>query len=230
MPDRSAAHKAVDNNYWMRQIKAAELTDDASILVVGGDRDEFASLLDHKVNASYVDADNLDSSDVLNDVEADSLDAILVRDALWQTKNPAAFFDKAQAGLKPGGHLVIMEPGITLVSWLFYSLGRDARMNFKVDPLADDQRPPRNLARPSLLFTKLENRIAFMERFPQLHITKQRWVSMLAGPLSDIRGGYSLIPESTVKGILDVEETLSPFLARWLSFRLFIVMEKRAKS
>lgn len=230
MSDHSAAYQAVDQEYWARQITAAKLPSGASALVVCSDRDALDERIGEDVNTQFVDAGNLDDSDVLKALKKDSLDAILVRDALWQTRDPASFFEKAQAALKPGGRLVMLEPGVTPVSWLFYSLGRDARMNFETDPLAEDQRPVKNLARPSILFNKLEHRIAFMERFPALHLKEQRWLSMLAGPLSDIRGGYSVIPEGAVKGLLDVEECLTPFLARWLSFRLFVMMEKRRQS
>lgn len=230
MSDRSAAYQAVDREYRRRQVKAAKLPDEAAVLVIDNTRDQFDTWLDRAATLQFVDADNLDDSDVLQAMGNNSLDAILLRDALWQCKNPAAFFERVQETLKPGGRLILLEPGVTAVSWLFYSLGPDARMNFEIDPLASDQRPVRNLARPSILFTKMEHRIAFMERFPALHVTEQRWISMLAGPLSAIRGRFSVIPKGAVKGLLDVEDMLSPFLARWLSFRLFIVIEKRIKS
>lgn len=230
MSDRSAACKIVDRKLWQRLADAATLPEKATILVIGGEDDDLDELLAPGVRAQYIDADEASGHTALTKARKNSLDAVLCRDVLWRLKDPSAFFEQVLMALKPGGRVALLEPGITPMSWLCYSLGPNARMAFDIDPLASDQRPCPNQALPSVLFTRLEHKIAFQERFPAFRTVEQCWLNMLAGPLSDIRSGFSVIPEGAVDNILKLEDSISPFLARWLSFRLFVVLEKRSQS
>ena len=166
-------------------------------------------------------------------IAENSLDGILLVDQLGRLGDPADLFELAQSSLDPGGRLVMIEPGISLLSWPFFYFFGDRRVDFSHPPL-DNQAArygqPGNLATASHLFNFLEHRIELMERFPGLHCIHQEWFSILSGPL--VRGirGHSLLPQAFLHPLLALENAVMPFIGRWSASRLFIVLEKRVRT
>ena len=83
-----------------------------------------------------------------------------------------------------------------------------------------------NIAYLTMLFTKQEYRIIFMEKFPEFNMKKRKWLGMFADPISYIMRSNGVLPICLIRAILKLEETLNPFLARWLSHKMLITLEK----
>lgn len=157
---------------------------------------------------------------------------IVAVDVLHHIERPKRFLAEAQRVLMPGARLILLDPAITPVSWLFYWLFHPEPVRLGVDPLAD--RPPdpdrnpfdANQAIPTLLFGRYRKSVEVA--FPSLRIVTIERLSFLAYPLSGGFRQWSFIPARAVPIILKTEEILAPVIGRLMAFRIFVVMEKAA--
>jgi SAM-dependent methyltransferase len=156
---------------------------------------------------------------------------IVAVDVVHHIERPQRFFREAERVLKQGGRLVLLEPGITPGSWVFYKLFHPEPVEMGADPFADGPADPgrkpfdSNQAIPTLLFVQW--RKTFEQRFPQLRILRLDWISLLAYPLSGGFRPWSLLPAVAAPGLVRIEDKLSRFVGRYIAFRLFIVLEKQ---
>jgi len=84
-----------------------------------------------------------------------------------------------------------------------------------------------NQAIPTLLF--MRHRRLMEERFPSLRIVETEYLSLFAYPLSGGFRSWCLVPSSLVAPVLALENALAPLVGKWMSFRLFTIIEKRAR-
>lgn len=161
-----------------------------------------------------------------------SFDNLVMLDVLHHLPRPRAFFTEAQRVLRRGGRIVMIEPGITPLSWPFLNFFHHEDVWMSVDPLGDvatkrSAHPfDSNQAVPTLLFKRRRNRRRFTDMFPQLRIRKARWLSLWAYPLTGGFQAWSLMPPSLVPGLLRLEEIVLPVLGPLAAFRLQVVVEK----
>lgn len=164
--------------------------------------------------------------------EDGSLSNIVMIDVLHHLEFPALLFREASRVLKPGGRIVMVEPGITLGSTLFYRFLHQEPVDMSADPLVegvpDNTRDPydSNQAIPTLLAGRYRQK--FHARFPDLAIREASWFSMFAYPISGGFKSWSMINDSGARALLAVERHLEPVLGRLLGFRLLTVVEKNA--
>jgi SAM-dependent methyltransferase len=160
-----------------------------------------------------------------------SLSNIVMLDVLHHVEFPSLLFREAARVLRENGRMVMVEPGISLGSTLFYRLLHHEPVVMGVDPLAegapDRHRDPyaSNQAIPTLLVRRYRD--AFHAKFPQLRIVDTHWFSFLAYPFSGGFKSWSLISESFAEKILWAEKKLERSCGRLFGFRLLIVIEKR---
>jgi SAM-dependent methyltransferase len=160
-----------------------------------------------------------------------SLANIVMLDVLHHVEFCSLLFTEASRVLRPGGRMVLVEPGITLGSTLFYRMLHHEPVVMNVDPLAegtpDRERNPyeSNQAIPTLLATRYREQ--FHRKFPDLNIRETQWLSFAAYPLSGGFKRWSLISEKTARILLSIERKLEPVLGRLFGFRLLMVIEKR---
>ena len=135
---------------------------------------------------------------------AGAFGGIAMLDVLHHLARPAAFFDEAARVLRPGGRLVMIEPGITPFSWPFYQFLHQEPVDMSVDPLADQ--PPEvaedpflsNQAIPTLLFRRRRRRLQFAARHPEFRVSDVQTFSLFAYPLSGGFKRWSLLPEMSL--------------------------------
>jgi len=161
-----------------------------------------------------------------------SFDNIVMFDVLHHIEFPRRFLGEASRVLRPGGRIIMVEPGISPLSWVFYKLLHPEPVIMSADPLIDGAPDAArdafaaNQAIPTNLVGR--DRWRMTAAFPEFTVTRARWLSLIAYPLSGGFKPWSLIPAALVKPTLALENLLSPLLGRLLGFRLIAVIEKRA--
>ncbi|MDA8021005.1 MAG: class I SAM-dependent methyltransferase [Thermoanaerobaculia bacterium] len=161
-----------------------------------------------------------------------SFDGIVMLDVLHHLQRPIRFLREAVRVLRPRSRLVLIEPGITPVSWWFYYFLHAEPVDLSVDPLADGPLDPgwgafdANQAIPTLLFCRREGRRRLSAVIPELHIVSMRRLSLWAYPLSGGFQRWQLIPTCLVGPVLGLERVVLPILGPLAAFRLCVVLER----
>lgn len=182
---------------------------------------QFASWLD-----LVADAQKLPFAD-------NALSNIVMLDVLHHIEFPALLFREASRVLRPGGRIIMAEPGITFGSTLFYRLLHHEPVVMDANPLLegapDRDRDPydSNQAIPTLLATSYREQ--FHAKFPDLVISETQWFSFVAYPFSGGFKSWALINEPMARAILRFEKRAESALGRHFGFRLLTVIEKRGE-
>jgi SAM-dependent methyltransferase len=155
---------------------------------------------------------------------------LVLFDVLHHLAEPRLFFAEACRVLRPGGRIILLEPGISPVSGPFYRLFHDEPVDMSADPigglrLSDGADPYHaNQAIASLLVGRHRRR--FCVAFPELRFVSVRWISLLAYPLSGGLRPWSLIPAAAAGPLIGLERRLEPLLGRFCGFRVLAVLER----
>ena len=211
--------------------KIAAVVGPGRTLEIGGGTGNFKSFFPRTVTSDIV---CLPWLDLVSDAHSlpfrdDCLGNIVLFDVLHHLETPILFFDEALRVLKNGGRIIMMEPYLSLASFLLYRFihpeGLDLSRNpFETTKKSQSRKPfDANQAIPTLLFIRRIKQ--FEKKYPQLNILNLERFSFFAYPLS---GGFdkpSLIPLFAVGPLLLLERFLS-ILSPILAFRMFIVIEK----
>ena len=154
---------------------------------------------------------------------------IVLFDAFHHLENVRYFFDEALRVLQPGGRVIIMDPYISVSSWLVYHFLHPEPVDFDQDPLAlSPMQPGRkpfdvNQTISTILFERSGRR--FQDVYPNLRKLEHHRLAFFAYPLS---GGFerpSLMPTWMIRHVLAFERLLAA-LSRYLAFRILVVLEK----
>ncbi len=178
-------------------------------------------------------------TDVVSDAQSlpfsnESFSNIVLVDVVHHLECPMLFFAEAQRILKSGGRIIMIDPGITPLSWFFYKFLHQEPVNMKWNPMKkcfiDPQKDPydSNQGMPTLLFGKYLE--FFKDKFPSLILLEHSWMSIFVYQLSGGFQAWSLIPGRLVNHLLKIERRIQkifPFLGSIIAFRLKIVLEKK---
>lgn len=162
----------------------------------------------------------------------EAISNIVMLDVLHHIEFPVLLFREASRVLRPGGRMVMIDPGITLGSTLFFRALHHEPVRMNADPLLegspDQNRDPydSNQAIPTLLATRYRD--AFHAMFPDLTIRETKWFSFIAYPFSGGFKSWSLINEPIARAVLRLEKYLECPLGRLFGFRLLLVVEKKS--
>jgi SAM-dependent methyltransferase len=160
----------------------------------------------------------------------ESFDNIVLFDVLHHLQDLSSFFSDAERVLKQDGRILLMEPNISLGSFLVYRFLHPEGLSWYTDPfrpeeLRKEKKPFQgNQALPTLLFGR--NKHLFTKNFPRLKIIRKKRMDCVIYPLS---GGFhnpSLCPLFLYNVLEYIEKLLIP-LNRYLAFRMFVVLKKR---
>ena len=158
---------------------------------------------------------------------------IFLFDVLHHLDCPLVFFSEANRVLSDRGRIIMIEPGITPISKIFYKMFHQEPVEMNWEPkkncIPDSNKDPydSNQAIPTLLFYKYNK--MFDELNISFKIVKKNWISLFAYPLSGGFRPWSLIPSFLLKPVLKFEDFLIPIFGPLMAFRLIIVLEKNKK-
>jgi SAM-dependent methyltransferase len=161
-----------------------------------------------------------------------SISNIVMVDVLHHIEFPLLFLREAERVLRAGGRCIMVEPGITLGSTLFYRCFHHEPVRMNMDPLIEgtpnpDRNPyDSNQAIPTLLVGRERARLAKL--IPTLSLIKTDWFSLIVYPLSGGFKPWALLSDRVGRHLLSLEKTLEPLFGPIFAFRLLIVLEKRA--
>ncbi len=165
--------------------------------------------------------------------KSNSIKNIIIFDVLHHIENPKLFFFEASRILKPNGRIIILEPGITPISYFFYNYLHHEAVKTNINPLLREitnlKSDPydSNQAIPTLIFDKYRN--DFDSLFPDLKVVHKEWLSLFAYPMSGGFQKWQLITERMIRPILKLERYLLPFIGKIAAFRIFIILEKNGR-
>jgi SAM-dependent methyltransferase len=155
-----------------------------------------------------------------------SLGAIVMVDALHHLPRPLDFLAEASRALTPGGRIAMVEPWITLPSWILYRFFHHEECRLGVDvarPFASKAKGPLegNAAIPYLALARLR------DVGPPLHLVRaEPFVGLPYLATFGFRVARPL-PVFLQRVARAGERVVAP-LTRWLATRIFVVLEKPA--
>ncbi|MEW5772555.1 MAG: class I SAM-dependent methyltransferase [Thermodesulfobacteriota bacterium] len=164
-------------------------------------------------------------------VRSGSLGNIVLFDVLHHLPRPARFFDEACRALRPGGRILVMDPYVSPLSWPVYRFLHPEGLRPGCDPLDEacalstDEPFDSNQGVATALFWRRAGE--FARRFPRLKVLRRERLALWSYPLTGGFSGRTLVPESWIVPLADLERPLS-FLAPLLAFRTLVVLEHDA--
>jgi SAM-dependent methyltransferase len=137
---------------------------------------------------------------------------IVMLDVLHHIPDVRCFFAEAARVLRPGGRVIMIEPEVTPISRLIYTLFHPELIDLNVDPLKYGPAPgtyrdvnyPGNQAIPHLLFRRHRGR--FESEFADLRIIHTENLSLFTYPLTGGFRPWSLIPAFSLRPLLERRE------------------------
>ena len=199
-----------------------------SVLEVGGGASRLKEFCNEAVVSDLVPSPFVDfaaNAEMLPCADS-SFDNIVLFDVLHHIPVPRRFLAEAERVLRPGGRLVMMEPAITVGSYLFYRFFHQEPFDLSVDPLSSvplcsGEPYDANQAVPVLLASQARARLPGL--CPSLALLKAEWLSYLAYPLSGGLRPWSLLSARAAGFLLSVEDRIPDWLGRHLAFRVMLV-------
>ena len=160
-----------------------------------------------------------------------SLGNLVLFDVLHHLPRPARFFAEACRALRPGGRVLVMDPYVSPLSWPVYRFLHPEGLRPDCDPLdescalSSDEPFDSNQGVATALFWR--RAAQFARRFPTLRLLHRERLALWSYPLTGGFSGRTLVPESWIAPLADLERPLA-FLAPLLAFRTLVVLERAA--
>jgi SAM-dependent methyltransferase len=154
---------------------------------------------------------------------------VVMLDVFHHLRFPVQFLREVVRVLRPGGRLVMIEPNISPVSWLFFKLlheepvllGEDV---FDPSPRSGPSPYESNQAIPYLMFVREWSRL--QQIVPDLRVASVSRFSLWAYPLSGGFQRWTLLPARLAGPLVKLERPLSRWLGKLAGFRLMVVAER----
>ncbi len=153
-----------------------------------------------------------------------SVDGLIGLDVLHHLEEPLRFFREAARVLQAGGRLILIDPYVSLGSWIpWHYLHHEACLMREPYSLAGRFERENN-ARATLWFDGNRARTEALIR--PLRLQTMKTFDLFYYPLTGGFRPWSLIPPGFARGLLRADRWLGNWLGRWLGYRMLLVFEK----
>lgn len=160
-----------------------------------------------------------DLDDILSQGE-NSLEGVVIQNSFWQHPDPLNCLTKLEACLKPGSSAIFIEPLMSPISYLAAKLKFPNQVDIKTSPYQQNRHLTHtNIAYPSMIFDRIENRIEFMSRYPKLTFASRERL--------DLFMGRSWLPTNWTSHLYKLDNFLMPFLGNFSSFHMKVILTKK---
>ena len=155
-----------------------------------------------------------------------SVDGLIGLDVLHHLEEPLRFFREAARVLRAGGRLILIDPYVSLGSWLpWHCLHHEAcsmREPYDLNGRFDRE----NNARATLWFDG--NRARTEAQIRPLRLEALKTFDLFYYPLTGGFRPWSLIPSGAAPLLLRADRWLGRWLGRWFGYRILLAFEKGA--
>ncbi len=221
--------RAVYHDYYQRIL--AHLNT-GETLEVGGGTGNLKNYLTHVTSTDILSMPWLDTTCDAQFLpfKDNSFDNIVAIDVLHHIESPVRFFEEAKRVLKNNGKLVLLDPAITKISWIFYHHFHPEPVILTINPLQKEALDPNrkafdaNQAIPELIFGKYLDK--FNQRFPNLTLKSKEYLSLWVYPLSGGFRKWCLVPNWLASFMLRLEKLVERWLGKYLGFRILVTLQK----
>jgi len=217
---------------WVKKIK--KFLVEGPLLEVGSGSGPLKDFLPQLILSDVFDLPWLDKVIDCMDMpfEKNSLGGIICIDLLHHVAKPHVFLEEAARVLKPGGRILLIEPYITVGSYLGYKLLHHEDINFKDYHKGTDKTQTKadpwqgNLALANLVFNRDLKHWKTLQ--PNLDIIHREIFSLLDFQAAAGFKPYAYLPHWLFKHLIKIEDWIS-FLMPVFGYRIFVVLEKKSR-
>ncbi|UCD28215.1 MAG: class I SAM-dependent methyltransferase [Planctomycetota bacterium] len=213
---------------WYERLKPYIVT--GTSLEVGAGTGNFKSFWPELIVSDLIETPYVDlvADGTMLPLAAGSLSNLVVIDLLHHLHDPHKFFDEAARVLKPGGRILIIEPYITLLSYVCYFAVHHEDICFSEYGKSSTKEDPweGNLAMMNLLFDRQKGR--WNRRHPSFHIITRQPFGLLDFQLAGGFKPYAVVGWPALYDLALKLDRALEWLAPLCAFRMFCVIENRA--
>lgn len=155
-----------------------------------------------------------------------SLDGLIGLDVLHHLEEPLRFFHEAARVLRAGGRLVLIDPYVSLGSWVPWHYLHHEACSMREPYNLAGRFERENNARATLWFDG--NRARTEAQILPLRLQVLKTFDLFYYPLTGGFRPWSLIPPMAARELLRADRWLGRRLGRWLGYRILLAFEKGA--
>ena len=153
-----------------------------------------------------------------------SIDALVGLDVLRHLEEPLSFFREAARVLRPGGKIILLDPYVSVGSWLSWHYIHHEGCSLQESFDFSRPFPAENNARATLWFDR--NRLRMEEMIRPLRIERTKTLDLFYYPLTGGFRPWALVPAAVAPAMLRADRWLERWFGKWLGYRMLIVMRK----
>ena len=152
-----------------------------------------------------------------------SVDGLIGVDVLHHLARPLQFFREAARVLRKGGRPVLIDPYVSLGSWVPWHFLHHEACSMKEPAGMSGPFEKENNARATLWFSR--DRASTEEAIRPLNLHQVKTFDLFYYPLTGGFRKWTLIPSGIAKGLLAADRLLGRWLGRLFGYRILLVMD-----
>ncbi|MDX1736631.1 MAG: hypothetical protein R3261_00225 [Alphaproteobacteria bacterium] len=166
-------------------------------------------------NSTYINS--LEKLTQLLNCTSNSLGDLFIDDCLWQSQEPFELLKSIDRALKPEATVVFLEPLMSPVSYTVAVFKHPIGLDLKSNPFKSLDKE--NYAIPSLIFDRIENRLALLQAIPSLTFKKRERIAITSGLICNDSNWHPKL--------LKLDRFLLPFIGNFCASHMLVELSKK---
>jgi SAM-dependent methyltransferase len=155
----------------------------------------------------------------------ESIDGLVGLDVLHHMEDPLAFFHEAARVLRTDGTLILLDPYVSLGSWIPWHCIHHERCTMREPFDLARGFTVENNARATLWFDRHWKRMESLIR--PFQMARVQFLDVFYYPLSGGFRRWSLIPQAAAPAALKWDRRMGDWFGKWFGYRMLLVFHKR---